>query len=150
MYSCILSDDSFTCSKCLSSSVCVNGEEVTVSFTIHIDECFIRIQECEVLQNGLYPVCMIGSGNCSFIFKISEDYVVNCPILNTSYAIRSEKIDLNGDLQPCMSKLIHQIVTMASMATIHCNYNIMTTERFSVSQSGAVLPCTPYRVVEND
>ena len=118
MYSCILSDDNFTCSKCLSSSACVNGEKVTISFTVHIDECFIRIQECEVLQDGLHSVCTIGSGTCSLIFtpnNISEDYVVNCPILNTSYAIRSEKINLNGGLQPCTSKFIHQIVTIASL-----------------------------------
>ncbi|XP_065891904.1 uncharacterized protein [Dysidea avara] len=141
-------NDSFTCSKCLSSSVCVNGEEVTVSFTIHIDECFIRIQECEVLQNGLYPVCMIGSGNCSFIFKISEDYVVNCPILNTSYAIRSEKIDLNGDLQPCMTENV--ITTDTIVIPMTTLPSVTNTTNILPSTSNIVMNPSNTPSLEND
>jgi len=104
-----LADDTFTCSTCLSSSACDNGEEVTISFTIHIDKHFIRMSDCEVLKNGIIPVCVIGSGKCSLVFtsyNISDDYVVHCPIIiiiNDSYGIMSEKIDLAGGLQPCSS-----------------------------------------------
>ena len=92
----------------MSSSACNNGEEVTISFIIHIDKHFIRMLDCEVLENGLIPVCVIGSGKCSLVFtsyNISDNYVVHCPIIikNDSYGITSEKIDLAGDLQPCSS-----------------------------------------------
>ncbi|XP_065891906.1 uncharacterized protein [Dysidea avara] len=133
-------NDNFTCSKCLSSSACVNGEKVTISFTVHIDECFIRIQECEVLQDGLHSVCTIGSGTCSLIFtpnNISEDYVVNCPILNTSYAIRSEKINLNGGLQPC---------TTGNITTSDTIVIFMTTLP-SVTNTTNILPSTSNIVV---
>ena len=108
-YSLHISDENFTCSECLTTSVCDDGEEVVISFAVHIDLHFIRMPECEILRDGLIPVCMIGSGKCSRVFTSynrSKDYAVHCPILDTTYAIRSDRINLDGDLQPCTGKFI--------------------------------------------
>jgi len=110
LHTCTLSDNTFTCSKCLSSFACDGGEEVIISFTIHIDKYFIMISDCEVQKNEILPVCILSSGKCSLVFtsyNISDNYVIHCPIINSfSYGILSEKIDLDGDLPPCSSKYL--------------------------------------------